>query len=147
MGRKNPKIEYSQLYIRNEDQELCKLKKLTPNFFQFEDGTKIAREALRLNYTFYGVIDRFGFVIKYVKNGRNWAKEKIVAAYQESKWHSVAEAEKGIAIKLNELSGDSTELSFYDLEEDTNTIYAEKILRKNILNRNREMPEANYIEV
>lgn len=147
MGRKNPKIEYSQLYIRNEDQQLCKLKKLTLNIFEFEDGTKIGREVLRLNYTFYGVIDRFGFVIKYVKNGRHWAKEKIVASYEEKKWHSVVEAEKGIVAKLNELSGDNTELTFYDLEEDTDTIYAEKILRKNLLKRNRVMPEASYREV
>jgi hypothetical protein len=147
VGRKNPVIEFSQLYVRKEDDQLFKLKKNTPNIFEFEDGTKISRETLRLNFTFYGVIDRFGFVIKYVKNGRYWAKEKLVASYEESKWHSVVEAEKGIIEQLNEMNKDSVELSFCDLNLDNQTPSHEKIERRNIYNRIKTMPDETFREV
>lgn len=141
MGRKNPKIEFSQLYIRNEDQELCKLKKLTLNFFQFEDGTKIGREDLRLNFTFYGVIDRYGFVIKYVKRGRVWAKEDTVAFCEEGKWVSLKDASREIVRKLNEMN-DSTELSFYGIESfnGVDDDYRGRKVRRNLIAKSREEP-------
>lgn len=116
MGKKNPEEEYPLLYVNKTSRKLWQVKRINPNEFRIKSGGPISRTYLQKCYDFYGVIDRFGVVIRYRKEGKFWKRDYAAAAYDPKikKWKSVKESEDAIIQELNKMNRRNPELAFYD---------------------------------
>lgn len=125
MGKKNPNEPYPLLYLNTRSKNLWQVKKLNPNRFKIKGvSLYLTRTQIQNNYQFYGVIDRFGVVIRYRKEGRNWVKDSNIAAFDSEtrKWKTALESEAAIIKELNKMNRRNPELAFYSANNDTKNI-------------------------
>lgn len=125
MGKPNPNEPYPLLYLNKRSKNLWQVKKLNPNRFKIKGiNLFLTRTQIKNCYDFYGVIDRFGMVIRYRKEGRAWVRDTNIAAFDAKtrKWKTAHESEAAIIKELNKMNRRNPELAFYSANTDTKLI-------------------------
>jgi hypothetical protein len=147
MGRPNPNIEHPLLYMNKRSKGLFHIKKIDPNNFEILDmgrRTHLTRSRLQKFFSFYGVIDRFGIILRYKKFGKFWKKIGPVAAFKDKGFVSLIESEKEIINTLNRINRGNPELAFYDPRKAGDHV---KEARDFINRLEAEGPQENWVEV
>jgi hypothetical protein len=147
MGKKNPNIEHPLLYMNKRSKNLFHIKKIDPNNFEILDmgrRTALTRSRLARFFSFYGVIDRFGIILRYEKVGKFWKKMGPVAAFKEKEFVTLVDSEKEIIKTLNRINRANPELSFYDPRK----AYDGMKEARDFINRmEAQVPQENWEEV
>jgi len=116
MGKKNPVEKYPLLYINKRSNNLRQMMRVDDGkHFRIKDIKPpiISKTFLHKYYEFYGVIDRFGVVIRYRKEGRVWKKMETVAVHDGKRYKTVKESEDRVIQELNKMNRRNPELAFY----------------------------------
>ena len=115
MGRPNPVEQYPLLYINKMSGSLWQVRKIDANQFVIKGPRYVTRSYIQKYFEYYGLIDRFGKVLRYQKIGTKWKKVGIVGEYNPvvKKWQSVKESEEAVIKELNKINRRNPDLAYY----------------------------------